>query len=35
MQAVERLAIDKGLSFIRLNSAEHRKLAHRFYEHLG
>ncbi len=35
LQAVERLAIDKGLSFIRLNSAEHRKLAHRFYEHLG
>ena len=35
LQAVERLAIDKGVSFIRLNSDEHRKQAHRFYEHLG
>lgn len=35
LKAVERLAIEKGLSFIRLNSAEHRKQAHRFYEYLG
>ncbi|MBY4970383.1 GNAT family N-acetyltransferase [Streptococcus suis] len=35
LQAVERLAIDKGLSFIRLNSAESRLQAHLFYEKNG
>ncbi|HFI0158427.1 TPA: GNAT family N-acetyltransferase [Streptococcus suis] len=35
LQAVEKLALDRDIFFIRLNSAEHRKLAHRFYEHLG
>ncbi|HFI0134263.1 TPA: GNAT family N-acetyltransferase [Streptococcus suis] len=35
LQAVEKLALDRDISFIRLNSAEHRKLAHRFYEQLG
>ncbi|HEL9630228.1 TPA: GNAT family N-acetyltransferase [Streptococcus suis] len=35
LQAVEKLALDRDLSFIRLNSAEHRIQAHRFYEQLG
>lgn len=35
LKAVEQIAQKEGYHFIRLNSAEHRKLAHRFYEHLG
>ncbi|CYV37698.1 GNAT family N-acetyltransferase [Streptococcus suis] len=35
LKTVEKLALDRDISFIRLNSAEHRKQAHRFYEHLG
>ncbi|HEL2737819.1 TPA: GNAT family N-acetyltransferase [Streptococcus suis] len=35
LQAVEKLALDRDISFIRLNSAEHRIQAHRFYEQLG
>lgn len=35
LKAVEKMASENGLSFIRLNSAEHRKQVHRFYEYLG
>ena len=35
MERVETLAQTHNFSFIRLNSASHRKEAHVFYEHIG
>lgn len=35
LEAIENIAKDKGYSFIRLNSAEHRTQAHCFYEQNG
>lgn len=32
---IEKYAMDNGVSFIRLNSANHRVEAHRFYENIG
>jgi len=32
---IEKYAIDNGISFIRLNSANHRVEAHKFYENIG
>lgn len=35
MEQVEELAKSRHYTFIRLNSASHRKEAHVFYEHIG
>lgn len=35
MEQVEELARSRHYTFIRLNSASHRKEAHVFYEHIG
>lgn len=35
MKQLEQEAKARGYSGIRLNSAEHRKEAHKFYEHIG
>lgn len=35
MEQVEELAKSRHYTFIRLNSASHRKEAHIFYEHIG
>ena len=35
MTGVEEEAKRRGISAIRLNSAEYRVEAHRFYEHIG
>lgn len=32
---IEKYAMDNGISFIRLNSADHRVEAHKFYENIG
>ena len=32
---IEKYAMDNGISFIRLNSANHRVEAHKFYENIG
>lgn len=32
---IEKYAMDNGISFIRLNSADHRVEAHKFYENMG
>ena len=32
---IEKHAMDNGISFIRLNSANHRVEAHKFYENIG
>ena len=32
---IEKYATDNGISFIRLNSANHRVEAHKFYENIG
>lgn len=32
---IEKYAMDNGISFIRLNSANHRVEAHKFYEDIG
>jgi len=32
---IENYAMDNGISFIRLNSADHRVEAHKFYENIG
>ena len=32
---IEKYAMDNGTSFIRLNSADHRVEAHKFYENIG
>ena len=32
---IEKYAMDNGISFIRLNSANHRVEAHKFYENMG
>ena len=32
---IEKYAMDNGISFIRLNSADHRVEAHKFYENTG
>ena len=32
---IEKYAMDNGVSFIRLNSANHRVEAHKFYENIG
>ena len=32
---IEKYALDNGISFIRLNSANHRVEAHKFYENIG
>jgi len=35
MGYIEKYATDNGISFIRLNSANHRVEAHKFYENIG
>ena len=35
MCCIEKYAMDNGISFIRLNSANHRAEAHKFYENIG
>lgn len=35
MEQLEQEAASRGYAAIRLNSAEHRKEAHKFYEHIG
>ena len=35
MRYIEKYALDNGISFIRLNSANQRVEAHRFYENIG
>ena len=35
MRYIEKYAMDNGISFIRLNSANHRVEAHKFYESIG
>ena len=35
MCCIEKYAMDNGISFIRLNSANHRVEAHKFYENIG
>ena len=35
MRHIEKYAIDNGISFIRLSSANHRVEAHKFYENIG
>ena len=35
MGYIEKYATDNGISFIRLNSANHRVEAHKFYESIG
>lgn len=35
LEATEKLAKENGYTFIRLNSADHRKQAHHFYEQHG